>query len=362
MVQETDEYTVIKLSKEQVLKEMEEKSKSEEYLRSLYKCEKCVKGFNFEDVLRTHMERHIMRKSWLFCDICQQYCPSIISLRGHMKSHTTRYKCKVCGCVRLSRQVLLEHHSTSHTSDAVKYTCQQCDFVSNKRTSMQRHVRTRHNKTEKHPCDQCGKTLNSLEALRVHTTRHDKSKRVKCDECDRWFVYPSLLHQHKMAVHVRDDYYCVECDIKFKSRENLSLHFKRNKRHRDVSTFRYECDHCGKRFMFVSALSSHLSAAHGAGARHPCACGRAYSSRDALRAHRASKHGDLACPHCQATFARKSVLRTHIRTHANERTFVCECGVTFAEHATLVAHIQENHHKKADIENVISSNENIRSN
>ncbi|CAH0404067.1 unnamed protein product [Chilo suppressalis] len=183
MVQETDEYTVIKLSKEQVLKEMEEKLRSEEYLRSLYKCEKCAKGFNFEDVLKSHMEKHAMKKGWLLCDLCEQYCPSIVSLRGHMKSHTTRYKCKVCGCVRLSRQVLLEHHSNCHTADTMKYTCQLCDFVTSKRTSMQRHIRTRHHKTEKHPCDQCGKTLNSLEALRVHTTRHDKSKRFYRDDC-----------------------------------------------------------------------------------------------------------------------------------------------------------------------------------
>ncbi|KAF9406173.1 hypothetical protein HW555_013356, partial [Spodoptera exigua] len=119
MVQETDEYIVIKLSKEEVLSELAEKAKSDSYIRSPYKCEHCVKGFNFED-------EHGDYK----CDICSQYCPSLVSLRGHIKSHTTRYKCKICGHVRLSRQNLLEHHAIAHTMAPASYTCDKCQFTS----------------------------------------------------------------------------------------------------------------------------------------------------------------------------------------------------------------------------------------
>ncbi|XP_045509196.1 uncharacterized protein LOC123704756 isoform X3 [Colias croceus] len=58
MVRETDEYTVIKLTKEQVLEEMEANRKTEKYNMAPYKCEKCAKGFNFEDVLLSHLEKH----------------------------------------------------------------------------------------------------------------------------------------------------------------------------------------------------------------------------------------------------------------------------------------------------------------
>ncbi|KAL0808799.1 hypothetical protein ABMA28_012477 [Loxostege sticticalis] len=290
MVQETEEYVVIKLTKEQVLEEMQERSKREEYQRTLFKCEKCVKGFNFEDVLRTHMEKHSMENGSLQCEICTQYCPSVVSLRGHMKSHTTRYKCKVCGCVRQSRQHLLEHHSTSHTAGALTYTCHHCDFSTTKRTSMQRHVKS-HRQGEKHACHQCGKLFKSEETLRVHTMRHDKSKRLQCEECNRMFIYPSLLHRHVQAVHVRKDYYCVECDVEFKSRENLRLHFKKAKRHRDASSYQYECSQCAERFVSPSTLSTHVTSAHGSQKQHECgACARAYSSRDALRAHARAKH------------------------------------------------------------------------
>ncbi|KAM3955264.1 uncharacterized protein ACR2FA_010835 [Aphomia sociella] len=236
MVQETNEYIVIKLTKEQVLKEMEEKSKSIEYQRTLYKCEKCVKGFNFEDVLTSHMEKHTMENGSLLCEICSQYCPSVVSLRGHMKSHTTRYSCKVCGLRRGSRQHLLEHHALAHTAVAAQYSCERCTFTTHKRTVMQRHARS-HRSRERHACHRCGKLFLNVETLRVHTMRHDKSKRLQCEHCNRVFIYPSMLHKHIQAVHIRKDYYCVECDIKFKSRDNLRLHFKKAKSHRDPASY-----------------------------------------------------------------------------------------------------------------------------
>ncbi|CAH1642694.1 unnamed protein product [Spodoptera littoralis] len=284
MVQETEEYVVIKLSKEQVLSELAEKAKSDSYVRSPYKCEQCVKAFNFEDVLQTHMDRHKQEHGAYKCDICFQYCPSVVSLRGHIKSHTTRYKCKVCGHIRLSRQNLLEHHAIAHTVTPASYTCDKCQFSTNKRTVIQRHVKT-HSSSERHACHQCGKLFTTMESLRVHTLRHDKSKRLRCDLCDKYFLYASSLLKHKQA-HQREDYYCVECDVRFKTPENLRLHFKKAKRHRDSSSYRYGCAQCPLRFVSASSCAVHESRAHGAPRTHACgACARRYSSRDALRAH-----------------------------------------------------------------------------
>uniref|UniRef100_A0A2A4J652 C2H2-type domain-containing protein n=1 Tax=Heliothis virescens TaxID=7102 RepID=A0A2A4J652_HELVI len=296
MVQETDEYVVIKLTKEQVLAELLEKAKAESYLRAPYKCEKCVKGFNFEDVLQTHMEKHSLEHGTYECEICSQYCPNPVSLRGHIKSHTTRYKCKLCGVVRLSRQHLLEHHAIAHTAAPTTYTCDKCQFTTNKRTVIQRHVKT-HGSSERHACHRCGKLFNTIESLRVHTMRHDKSKRLQCPHCSKQFIYVSLLHKHVECVHEREDYYCVECDVRFKSPESLRLHFKKAKRHRDASSYKYECPHCPQRFVSLSTLSVHLTLGHGAAKQHACAvCRRRYSSRDALRAHTARLHAVKRTP------------------------------------------------------------------
>ncbi|XP_041983994.1 zinc finger protein 37-like [Aricia agestis] len=324
MVQETAEYTVIKLTKEQVLAEMKENETSEKYKLAPYKCERCVKGFNFEDVLQTHMEKHSMKNGPFLCELCSQYCPSAVSLRGHMKSHTTRYKCKVCHIVRLSRQHVLEHFSLDHTDSAVSYKCTQCPYTSKKRTVMQRHVRL-HSSGEPHACHHCGKLYKSRESLRVHIMRHDNSGTHACGACSLRFVYAAQLLRHTRAVHERRDYYCVECDLTFKSTYTLKQHFQRAKRHRDSSSYKFECSTCGLRFVSAATLGTHARAAHGAAAAVRCGrCARAYTSAEALRLHNARAHRDTPpqraeCGLCGRTFSRASVLRVHtMRVHAGE--------------------------------------------
>ncbi|CAH0602421.1 unnamed protein product [Chrysodeixis includens] len=363
MVQETDEYIVIKLTKEQVQSEMASKAQADSYTRAPYKCEKCVKGFNFEDVLMSHMEKHRQENGSYQCDICTQYCPTPVSLRGHIKSHTTRYQCKLCGQIRLSRQHLLEHHAITHTAAPTTYSCDKCQFTTNKRTVIQRHVKT--HSSERHACHRCGKLFTSVESLRVHTMRHDKSKRIQCDQCEKNFIYPSLLRKHIQAVHERKDYYCVECDVRFKSPESLRLHFKKAKRHRDPSSYNHSCPHCPQRFPSPSSLSVHLSGAHGQAREHACArCRRRYSSRDALRAHawRLHRKADerASCEMCGESFARKSVLKVHMRTHTGARPYTCDCGATFTQKSSLKTHQASKHPKQEElIQNGIETAQNV---
>ncbi|XP_053622897.1 zinc finger protein ZFP2-like isoform X2 [Plodia interpunctella] len=336
MVQETNEYVVIKLTKEQVLKEMEEYSKSEEYQRSLYKCGCCVKWFNFEEVLLKHMQKHTPESGSLKCDICSQYCPSAVSLRGHMKSHTTRYSCKVCGLVRRARQHLLEHHAIAHTDNSAVYRCNTCPFTTNKRTVMQRHGRS-HLTSSRFPCERCGALFKSYETLVVHMHRHSRLA-LQCAECGAAFALAAALRRHQRSAHAHTDYYCVECDLKFKTPDNLRIHFKRAKRHRDASSYKHSCPQCAQKFMTLSSLTGHLSSAHGLPKEHSCdTCHREYSTRSALRAHVRSAHSPHkpveTCRVCSRTFTRKSVLCAHERTHSG-----AQCGATFAQAATLRAH------------------------
>ncbi|XP_045456394.1 zinc finger and BTB domain-containing protein 41-like [Melitaea cinxia] len=349
MVTETNEYIVIKLTKEQILEDMKQYSNTEKYKVLPYKCEKCVRGFNFEDVLQTHMEKHSPSNGPFQCEICEQYCPSKVSLRGHMKSHSTRYKCKLCGLIRLSRQHILEHYSLEHTASAALYRCPKCPHTTNKRTAMQRHVRL-HSTCEPLKCNLCGKFYKSKESLRVHAMRHDDKKLHQCDLCTSTFVYATQLTKHMISVHERKDYYCVECDIMFKSMENLKQHLQRAKRHRDSSSYKYQCPHCEQRFISQSTLATHRTTVHGDAKTANCTqCSRVYTSLDALRGHARRAHGQvrhtLPCPLCDRVFSRKYVLRVHMRTHTGERPHTCACGAAFTQASALRAHCTAKHKK-----------------
>ncbi|CAK1554247.1 unnamed protein product [Leptosia nina] len=352
MVRETNEYTVIKLTKEQVLEEMStNKQTNEKYKEAPYKCEQCVKYFNFEDVLLGHMEKHSPKNGTFKCDICTQYCPSAVSLRGHMKSHTTKYKCKVCNIIRLSRQHIIEHYLLDHTAYTPDYKCNNCNFTTNKRTVMQRHART-HSESGHFTCHECGRTFKSKETLRVHTTRHDAKKRFSCDSCKRSFIFKSLLQKHIRSVHIDKESYCVECDTSFTSMEALKQHFKRSKKHTDPTEYKHQCTICLEKFLTKARLDYHETSLHNVPKTTQCGrCSRVYSGTEALNLHvrRAHSSGEMKnqfdCGVCYKMFTRKSGLKVHMRIHTGERPYSCHCGDSFTQQASLKAH-QAAKHKK----------------
>lgn len=85
----------------------------------------------------------------------------------------------------------------------------------------------------------CKSTLNTSECsgsllatcvlmcVCVLNRRHADVARYPCDQCPKAFRYASLLYSHKVTHLTSQDFYCVECDLRFKTAANLRLHLRK---------------------------------------------------------------------------------------------------------------------------------------
>ncbi|XP_001361956.3 zinc finger protein 665 [Drosophila pseudoobscura] len=138
-----------------------------------------------------------------------------------------------------------------------------------------------------------------------------------CTECEKKFTRNFQLKLHMIAVHGMGEllYQCEECHKSFASRHSLRYHVKSVH-----STERpFSCDHCERKFVLRTQLSSHL---------------RTHTGE--------SKPRIFACPKCTKTWPTKSDLRTHMRSHDPhmERPFKCDrCEKSFFTRGHLSSHI-----------------------
>ncbi|VVD00311.1 unnamed protein product [Leptidea sinapis] len=133
------------------------------------------------------------------CEMCSQYCPSAVSLRGHIKSHTTRFQCSECPERFLSKTTLSTHQVSAH------------------------------DKPRPAQCGLCSRAYSSTEALRLHTRRshrpvpREPRPSLPCPVCDKAFTRKNVLKIH-MRVHTGERPYVCQCGAAFTQLASLRAH------------------------------------------------------------------------------------------------------------------------------------------
>ncbi|KAK1118523.1 hypothetical protein K0M31_014832 [Melipona bicolor] len=110
-----------------------------------------------------------------------------------------------------------------------------------------------------------------------------------------------------------------------------------------VTDIRYLCDVCSKTFASKSGLRFHMKSHTSAAKAHPCRhCGKGFAIPSYARRHERIHAGDkrFVCHFCSAAFASSNGLKYHLRLHSGEANYHCEtCGKSFYRRKYLNEHV-----------------------
>ena len=313
------------------------------------------------------------------CTVCKQTFVAMSHLKRHMLSHTDNPKtfcCNHCGIHFTREDTMKRHIASRHTKEHDEKTrtvtrAEECTIISTKlegsdseRTHHMENGETREvNLYNQLTCPKCFKTFLSSSHLRRHILVHVKNA-YNCPKCSKQFHRADTLKRHYVVIHHPDLRYNATPQQILDAVSELSLPSiaelleinglvpcKDKKLSKSPRDMQYECQQCGEKFKWSTALRKHLST-HGELDKYMCEiCGKCFRRPGLLRYHMANhdkfesrleKNKDLVghvCKICSRVFLNAYKLQRHAVTHSRERLYRCEvCDGRYTRADTLKRH------------------------
>ncbi|KAJ0169490.1 hypothetical protein K1T71_015077 [Dendrolimus kikuchii] len=372
-------FTIMDLSFEEQIAEIEKRRESANYKNSVFKCEECFKGFLDEHAYTTHMTRHTDQCGEHECEICKTHFKHPHALRKHItcsyvtthrqtaRLHErwhkgTKYRCPHCQDEFVKFTTYMGHIRIKHPSD---FVCELCgySFVSAKGIELHKKLKHRLDDAqipEDGPyCDPCNVRFVSQEAYRRHLNankgktrrpRETKSKERKRElELEEKRVYPSQIRRAEGPIP------CEQCGLQLEDSRAYHGHFRRM--HPDKNRTNYPsmkspcmCEVCGRMFQSYALLKDHTWVHTGERPFKCDSCDKSFRMKQRLVAHR-RVHSQLkrtyVCTVCEKHFSTHSNRQRHMFIHTGLKPFKCEmCGKGFKHASEKRAHITYVHLKK----------------
>ncbi|XP_065363150.1 transcription factor grauzone-like [Calliphora vicina] len=281
---------------------------------------------------RKHNEFIAEWKSQLECDVCSEIFSNFDLLKRHFKDkHNARCYVKCCERTFYRRCALVEHIRL-HINPEI-HKCDICGKLSTSKFNLKLHKRTIHEVTQlTFECTVCQKIFKQKQNLERHLLTHvTGNKDFKCNECEKAYVLEVQLKAHIKLVH-NDNRVCDQCG---KTLHGIGALKKHLKEHEGIEKPKFPCDECGTELASSTNLKRHKAAYHNDGSTvYICSiCGKVSGSERGLMNHRKFVHEierKHKCPHCDKGFKRPKNLQEHIATHTGEALYQCQdCPKTF---------------------------------
>ncbi|XP_065206021.1 oocyte zinc finger protein XlCOF19-like [Planococcus citri] len=196
------------------------------------------------------------------------------------------------------------------------FQCFHCDENFFAKSTLSKHVQKQHSilKNTTKSCKVCGSAVKPP----VNSVNED----LKCESCIKLTPFS-----------------CRFCDEKFDQNATLKVHLKS---HRNEKPF--ECDLCKNHFSNLQHLKRHIEVIHNGQTNYQCKfCQKCFRWDSSLRTHLKTHTNERPhqCSSCNFSFRRSCDLKRHMITHTNEKNYSCQhCSKKFTRNSSLQRHVR----------------------
>ncbi|RXG73124.1 Zinc finger protein 91, partial [Armadillidium vulgare] len=149
----------------------------------------------------------------------------------------------------------LQVHELEVHGEIKLFPCPHCIFASQKLTTLEHHIKSKHHFERRFSCKLCDKEFLRLYDLKLHLNIHLELKNYICHLCGKQFNHSSNLHRHA-RIHTKENPHpCKICNSRFSQVSSLYAHLLT---HSNGAS----CPDCGARFRSISGLRNHAKSTH----------------------------------------------------------------------------------------------------
>ncbi|EAT33315.1 AAEL014398-PA [Aedes aegypti] len=305
-------------------------------------------GKTKEDIARE--DEFIRRYCPIFCDKCNFNSDTF----GELKHHTTTvHNCNpmvVCCDHKFYKRSFLYQHAQYH-EDPDKFKCEVCSKPFHSGLALRLHQAYTHVKDEEriYKCDVCQASFAKAYHLTSHRLKHTSiaEKRFYCVECDIAFRTNQSYRTHLHSKHgAAAKYVCDICARGFRQRSDLLTHQLTHSAE-GLEQLKIQCERCHKWMKNKKSIWTHRKICQSTGPVACDICGKMAPNPAQLKSHKKYMHQDQRvhqCSYCEKAFKRPIDLKEHETIHTGEVLYSCNfCTKTFNSNSNLYSHRRKMH-------------------